>query len=309
MGVERSSSLATMSEKPRETTQSDLPLEKGAPQMRQRVSSMSQALSPLPAMLIATGLTFGTVLQEAHAAPRVPFKVANIHFETNASACDMGIQIKFDTDGITSGSVKDPNGHLIYSFASAGSMTATGGQTEGFLEGIEPQITELLLALGCAPSTEEGTSTLADLFAAWPEGDYTFKGTGNGGNFAGTATLSHVIPAGPEIVAPADGTIVPDADLTMQWEMVTAAILPELGPVDIVGYHIIVEEDVRGVEVTPEVDIDVDGDQTSVTIPAQYLNPNTVYKFEVLATDQSGNQTISEGFFCTTGVAKCALTK
>ncbi len=281
--------------------------------MRQRASGLSQALSPLPAMLIATGLTFGTVLQDAHAAPPTqPFKVANIHFETNASACDMGIQIKFDTDGIASGSVTDPNGHTIYSFASAGSMRATGGQTEGFLEGIEPQIDELVSALGCAPSTEEGTSTLANLFAAWPAGKYTFKGTSKTGvAFEDHATLTHYIPAGPEIMAPL-GVTVPVAPLLIEWSPVTAAILthkPNLGPVDIVGYHILVEEDVPGVEVTPEVDIDVGGDQTSVTIPEQYLNPSTVYRFEILATDQSGNQTISEGFFCTTGVAQCVVTE
>src|SRR5262245_62695616 len=91
----------------------------------------------------------------ASAAPE-PFKVASIHFETNASACDMGIQIKFDTEGITRGSVRDPDGHWIYSFQSAQGMKATGGQTEGFLEGVEPQITELLTALGCEPSDEEG---------------------------------------------------------------------------------------------------------------------------------------------------------
>src|SRR5262249_18485060 len=175
---------------------------------------------------------------------------------------------------------------------SKGSMKATGGQTEGFLEGIEPQIDELVAALGCAISTEEGTSTLAELFAEWPAGDYTFKGEAKGGaKFEAKATLSHVIPAGPEIVAPADGTIVPDADLLIQWNAVIAAILtnnPDLGPVDIVGYHITVEENVPDVEVTPAVDIDVNGTQTSVTIPAQYLNQNTVYKFEILSTDASG---------------------
>src|SRR5262245_54488741 len=178
--------------------------------MHQRVSGIPQTFSPIPAILVA-GLAFGTVLQEAHAAPPTlerfkgalaappapePFKVANIHFETNASACDMGIQIKFDTVGITSGSVRDPNGHMIYSFASKGSMKATGGQTEGFLEGIEPQIDELVAALGCAISTEEGTSTLAELFAEWPAGDYTFKGEAKGGaKFEAKATLAHVIPA------------------------------------------------------------------------------------------------------------------
>ena len=281
--------------------------------MRQCVSGIPQTLSALSAMLLVVNLTVGT-LQDAHAAPPAPepFKVANIHFETNASACDMGIQMKFDTDGITEGSVRDPNGHTIYSFMSKGNMKATGGQTEGFLEGIEPQITELLSALHCAPSDEEGQSTLADLFAVWTAGDYTFEGTAKGAKFEAKATLTHFIPAGPEIVAPTDGTIVPDAALVIRWNAVTDAILtsnPNLGPVDIVGYHILVEENVPDVEVTPEVDIDVDASQTSVTIPAQYLNPNTVYRFEILATDQSGNQTISEGFFCTVGVAQCVVTE
>src|SRR4051794_8110815 len=72
------------------------------------------------------------------------FKVTNVHFETNASACDMGTQIGFDTEGLTEGTVSDPEGKKVYSFRSANGMKATGGQTEGFLEGIEPQITELM---------------------------------------------------------------------------------------------------------------------------------------------------------------------
>ena len=35
----------------------------------------------------------------AAVAAEEPFKRTNIHFETNASACDMGIQMSFDTDG------------------------------------------------------------------------------------------------------------------------------------------------------------------------------------------------------------------
>jgi len=284
--------------------------------MRQRVSGMSQALVCFPAVLLATGLTFATVVEAADAMhkrpPAEPFKVANIHFETNASACDMGIQIKFDTEGVTEGVVKDPKGRKIYSFASAGGMKATGGQTEGFLEGVEPQITELLSALGCAPSEEEGQSTLKDLFDAWPAGDYTLTGTRKGAKFQDKATLTHFIPAGPEVIAPADGIVVPDAALLIQWKPVIEAILtkdPDLGPVDIVGYHVIVEEDVPDVEVTPELDVDVTSSETSVTVPAEYLNPSTVYRFEVLATDESGNQTISEGFFCTAGVAECVVTE
>src|SRR5262245_13538423 len=260
----------------------------------------------LGAMLLAAGSTFGAALAaQAEPAPATPFKVANVHFETNASACDMGAQIKFDTEGITDGSVRNPDGDRIYHFRSSSGMRATGGQTEGFLEGVEPQITELVAALGCAPSEEEGTSSLDDLFEAWPAGDYTFKGHSKDAEFEGQATLTHQIPAGPEIVAPAPGTVVPDAPLLIDWNPVDKPILPSLGPVNIVGYHVIVEE--AGAEVTPELDVDLPSTETSVTVPAQYLKPATVYRFEVLSTEESGNQTISEGFFCTVGVADCVV--
>jgi hypothetical protein len=256
----------------------------------------------LSTMLLAAGSLCGPVVQEAHAAK---FKVANIHFETNASACDMGIQIGFDTEGITEGVVKDPNDRRVYSFESAGGMKATGGQTEGFLEGVEPQITELLAALGCEPSDEEEEISLAELFAAWPAGLYTFKGQGGGATYRDQDRLTRHIPAGPKIVAPENATIVPDAPVLIRWRPVTKPIVPTLGPVTVVGYHIIVVED--GGEALPQLDVDVPSSETSVKVPAQYLRPNTVYQFEVLATEQSGNQTITEGFFCTTGVTDCVL--
>ena len=267
-----------------------------------------KALHCVPAMSLAAGLILGTAALDAQGAPAQaePFKVANIHFETNASACDMGIQIKFDTEGITQGSVKDPNGHPIYSFRSAGGMRATGGQAEGFLEGIEPQIPELVSALGCEPSTEEGTLPLADLLETWPAGDYTFAGQSQGSKSSAQATLTHRIPAGPDVTAPAAGTeFPPAAPVLIDWDPVTGPILPSLGPVTIVGYHVIVEE--AGAEVTPTLDVDLSSDETSLTVPPEFLEPATVYRFEVLSTEASGNQTITEGFFCTAGVPACVV--
>jgi len=258
-------------------------------------------------VLLTAGLMFGAVVQAARAAPAATdeFKVATIHFETNASACDMGPQIRFDTEGITSGSVKDPKGHTIYDIRSKAGMKASGGQTEGFLETVEPQITELVDALGCEPSDEEGVASLDDLFDAWPAGDYTFEGEAKGVRLSSQATLTHLIPAGPEVTAPPDGTEFPAAaTVIIDWEPVNESILPELGPVNIVGYHVIVEED-TGAEVTPEVDVDLPASETSLTIPPEFLQPGTVYRFEVLSTEEGGNQTITEGFFCTDGVADC----
>jgi hypothetical protein len=263
------------------------------------------------AVSLAAGLAFGTNMQAAHAeSPQTePFKVANVHFETNASACDMGAQIRFDTEGIVRGSVEDPKGHKISSFEASGGMKAVGGQTEGFLEVVEPQIPELVSALGCEPSTEEGVLALDKLFEEWPAGDYTFEGksSSKGVMLRSEATLTHHIPAGPEVTAPADATVFSaGAVVVIDWNAVTEPILPDLGPVTIVGYHVIVEED-TGAEVTPTVDVDVHADVTSLTVPPEFLKPATVYRFEVLSTEEGGNQTITEGFFCTEGVAECAV--
>jgi hypothetical protein len=254
------------------------------------------------AVLSAVSLALGIMPAPLSAKP---FKVANIHVETNASACDMGIQIAFDTGGITAGLVRDPAARKIYEFESAAGMKTTGGQTEGFLEGIEPQITELISALGCEPSDEEGEMSLAAFIAAWPAGPYAFKGIGTAGTFRGEDELTYHIPAGPKIIAPDKGAVVPDAALLVRWRPVSEPILPELGPVTVVGYHVVVVED--GAEALPQLDIDLPSSETSVRIPAQYLKPATVYQLEVLSTEESGNQTISEGFFCTTGVVTCAL--
>jgi hypothetical protein len=274
---------------------------------KSRKQSCDRCAKALLAVLVAAGLMCGTVVQATLAAPAPaePFKVASIHFETNASSCDMGIQARFDTEGVTAGTITAPNGQVFYNFVAKGPLKAIGGQTEGFLEVVEPQIPELVSALGCEPSTEEGVLSLADLFDEWPAGAYTFKASRGTSTLESQATLTHLIPAGAEIASPADGAVVPDKALLIEWNAVTEAILPSLGPVNIVGYHVLVEE--AGAEVSPTLDVDVPSSETSVTVPAQYLKPNTVYRFEVLSTEASGNQTISEGFFCTKGVADCVL--
>jgi hypothetical protein len=238
----------------------------------------------------------------ATAAQPEPFKFANIHFETNASGCDMGTQIIFDTDGITEGSVEDPNDQVVYSFQAVVGMEDTHDQTEGFQERVEPPITELENALGCEPSPD--AISLGELFAAWPAGTYEFEGTSGGVEFEGDAKLTHKIPAGPVITAPEDGDVVPhDKPLLIRWNKVTGPILPNLGPVQIVGYHVVVKD--LSVPALPgavpaQLDGDVSKNETSFTVPKQYLEPNRKYEFEVLATEKGNNQTITEGgVFCT----------
>lgn len=249
----------------------------------------------------------------ARAAGPQPFKITNIHFETNASACDMGIQISFDSNGLTEGEVEGPTGRVVYEFGSVSGLETTHDVTEGFQERVEPPIIELEYALGCEPS--ENAISLQRLLADWPAGTYEFSGDSGGTEFEGSANLTHKVPAGPEIIAPKAGTIVPhDAPLLIRWKKVTRAILPSLGPVEIVGYHALVVDVTQPVlppgQTKTSLDADLSKSETSFVVPKQYLEPNRIYEFEVLALEKGGNQTITEGgVFCTAPITAANCNK
>ena len=107
--------------------------------------------------------------------------------------------------------------------------------------------------------------------------------------------LTHLIPAGPVILSPEDGEVVDPEDVVVTWEPVTlttAFNTPQV-PVTIVGYQVIVtrEEPLR------VFSVDVSAEATSVTIPPEFLEPGTEYELEILAIEESDNQTISLLFF------------
>ena len=94
--------------------------------------------------LALAGAALATAALPASANGADPFKITNIHFETNATACDMGIQMSFDTDGISEGSVKDPNGQVVFQFGAVGGPEVTHDVTEGFQERVEPRLEPML---------------------------------------------------------------------------------------------------------------------------------------------------------------------
>ena len=219
----------------------------------------------------------------------------------------MGIQMSFDTDGITEGEIEDPKEQEVFSFGSMFGMEDTHDLTESFQERVEPPIIDLESALGCEPADD--AISLNELLARWPAGTYEFEGQSGGVEFEGRAKLTHKIPAGPEITAPEDGDVVPhDAPLLIKWKKVTAPILPSLGPVEIVGYHVVVVDVTNPVlppgKTKTAFDADVSKAETSFLVAKQYLEPSRIYEFEVLATEKGGNQTITEGgVFCTRPIA------
>ena len=262
------------------------------------------------ARMIRHALVAGCAVAAAAALAPVgatePFKQTNIHFETNASACDMGVQMSFDTDGLAEGSVKDPNGQIVYQFGSVGGPHVTHDITEGFQERTEPQVIDLRRALGCERAPDEPSIWLTELLSAWPEGRYVFTGSGKDAAWRGFASLSHKVPAGPKILAPRDGAVVSSHEnLLIRWTEVTHPILAELGPVHVVGYHVVIADATQPEPYPPgtmpaQFDVDLPALPTSVLVPRQFLRADRIYEFEVLATEAGGNQTITEGgVFCT----------
>ena len=114
-------------------------------------------------------------------AQDLPFKVAKIYFETNASACDMGIQIVFDTEGIKSAEFRNPDGDVIHTVNARNGLFGIGGQTEGFLESVEPVIRELVSKNDCKPDPEEPVISLTRLRHLFPPGRYEFSSVAKDG--------------------------------------------------------------------------------------------------------------------------------
>lgn len=240
---------------------------------------MSRHMRVLPTLLVAgIALLVGaraTVLP----AQQLRLSEAQIFFEFNSSAQDLGVQVFLDGEW-ESLMIFDPNGNKIFNVSGRGSVKELG-LTELFFESVEP------------PIGEGGTHTFDQILALFPEGKYDWLGvTKEGDDIVGTATLTHDIPNGPVILSPAEGALV-DADNTViSW-------LPVTTPkgIQIVKYQIIVEQpDVGGfrkrvliAEVLPF--------RTSLTVPREFLKRDTEYICEVLAKEVSGNQTITECSF------------
>lgn len=205
--------------------------------------------------------------------PRVPFEDARILIELNATAGDVGMQAFLDGEGWKKVRISDPKGRKIFEVKAKGSVGSTG-VTELFFESEEPSLADL---------------PLDEFLARFPEGEYEFRGsTVEGEEIVGVATLTHAIPEAPVLVAPAEGSVVDAGDTKVVWEPVA-----DPPGSTIVEYEVIVERD----DVLRVFDVHVPASVTSLTVSPEFLEPGKPYKFEVLAIEAGGNQTLSESFF------------
>ena len=224
----------------------------------------------------------------AGSAAVVPLKEAKLNIEHNATDEDTGFQGFVDSEGWRRLDVRGPGGKVL-EFEARGTL-AKLGLTELFFESVE-------LANDDVP--------IGKMLAKLPEGKYTIAGPAqeNGasaGSTSGTAWLTHDIPAGPKLVAPGEAATVPVRGVVARWQPVAKTLTGK--PVTIIAYQLIVETDV---EPHPHMigklglSIYLPRTVTSIAVPDGFLQPRTAYKWEVLAIERSGNQTLSSGSFRT----------
>ena len=221
------------------------------------------------------------------------WEVAKLYIEHNATDEDTGVHGLIGGEAWREVCVYDPAGEQIWLVDPRGQLDELA-VSDFFFESQEPEHSEY---------------SVDDLLGDFPEGTYVVAGTDHTGIArVGEARFTHAIPQQPVITAPAlaeepetaDGALVPSGDLVVRWDPVLETI--EAAPVTVSGYEVIVTmeefDDPHGLS-RPVFDVHVGPAATSLTVPADFLQPDTLYELEVLALEESGNQTISVGFFRT----------
>jgi hypothetical protein len=201
----------------------------------------------------------------------VPFKIAKIYWEYNASANDLGVHVSLDAEDWRRLKIITPKQRSIFEVQGRGAYRELG-MTELFFEGAEPSLDDF---------------PLAGLLKRFPEGTYEIEGeTVDGEELSSEVSFSHAIPYGPHVSA----VVGPGHSLVISWTPVTS---PPPGfpskPITIVGYQVIVDP----------FQVTLPATATSVTVPPEFVASlsSGVQPYEVLAIEASANQTLTEGTF------------
>jgi hypothetical protein len=214
-------------------------------------------------------------------------KDAKVLIEHNSTDRDTGFQGFGDGDPWNQLTIAGPGSTTILTVNAEGGLFDFG-LTELFYETSEPENVEV---------------SISQVLTHLPEGTYTFTGDMvDGDESSVSTTFTHTIPAGPVLTSPADGATNVDPNaVVVEWDAVTEDINGQ--GVTIVGYQVIVELN-RGAAfpqgfAQPVFSIYLPASVTSVTVPKEFMKSNSPYEYEVLAIEESGNQTLSAGLFST----------
>ena len=223
------------------------------------------------------------------------FDVAEVFFELNNTDGDLGIHALIDGGAWKLLKIHDANDRKLLHVNVRGRMRRQG-LTEIFFESAEPTFDEL---------------PPAEFFERFPPGTYVVSGvTLDGEELENDVEITHAMPAPP--VPTVNGLSAdPDCDdesftvvsgpVIIAWNPVTLAH-PDLGssgPVTIINYEVVVEAELEidGEEFVSILSVILPPGVTTKTIPDEFLAQAEEFKYEVLAREESWNQTAIESCF------------
>lgn len=229
-------------------------------------------VGPLACLCVAVPLFVSAPVAPVGSGGESEFSIARVYWEYNASANDLGVHVTLDGEDWQQLAITNPSGKKLFQVKGSGPYR-TYGMTELFFEGAEPSLDDV---------------PLAELLAEFPEGEYEFEGVlVDGAAIDGESELSHAIPDGPVVSAETG----PGGLLRILWSEVTS---PPPGfpaaPIQIAGYQVIVE---------PSFQLTLPAQARSVTVSPEFVRTlgAGIHKYEVLAIEVNGNQTLTEGEF------------
>ena len=239
----------------------------------------------------------------------IPFDVAEVFFELNDTDGDLGIHALIDGDAWKRLRIEDKNERRLLSVKVRGRLRRQG-LTEIFFESAEPTFDELP-----APT----------FFSRFPEGTYEISGrTLEGDELKSETEITHRMPAppNPTVNGVQFATHCDDEDngyeptkvsgvVVIAWDEVSLTH-PNLGSpqgstdITIVNYEVVVEAELGTADDEEEEEeeefvsifsVILPPDVTRMTIPAEFLAQTDMFKYEVLAREESWNQTAIESCF------------
>jgi hypothetical protein len=279
---------------------------------RNKQKSMKKHMRMLAILLIpVVALILGAAAPELWAGnhddddddDEIPFDEAEIFFELNDTDGDLGIHALIDGDAWKRLEIEDPREREILDIKVQGRLRRQG-LTEIFFESAEPTFDEL-------PPRK--------FFRRFPEGIYEIEGeTLDGKELESETELTHVMPAPPEPTVNGnpmavqcddeepdyDATVVTELPVTIAWPEVElshpdaagggAGVQPPV-EVDIVNYEVVLEVEVG--EFASVISVILPPGTTSFTVPEEFIALGDEFKYEVLAREESYNQTAVESCF------------
>ena len=192
------------------------------------VSSRALCRRTLPLVLPAI---LAWPVPSSGAAEAIEFAEADIFYELDATAGDVGVHVSLDAESWRELRIESPAGHTIIEVEPKGNLKEIG-LTELFFEGEEPSLDEV---------------PFARFRSLFPEGNYLFVArTTDNQELRSTDPLTAELPCPVTVVSPGEEEAVSPDEVVVSWQPAPGVFNPDTKKcdtgedVELVGYQVIV---------------------------------------------------------------------